>query len=402
MNSQGLWAERARSFSKELQKYLRYIFNGHLLLVLVFAIGGLSFYYSEWVKTLSPDFPAEIIMAVVIGILVAKSPIYTFFKEADMVFLLPLETKLKSYVSKSLALSLVIQGYILLMVFVAFLPMFSKVTGAGLSDFLWMFAAILLIKYLNLQIRWHVLKFQEPSTLWTDGVLRLVINIFLLYFIFSHSAMIFPLVTALLLVLLWIYYRNATQKKGIKWERLIELEAKRLMSFYRVANLFTDVPKLRGNVYRRKWLDPLLRFIPYDQNSSFQFLYARTLLRANDYLGLLIRLTIIGSFMLAAVSVLWAKLLVILLFLYMTGLQLLPVWRQHEMKIWVSLYPLPDELRRKAVIQLISILLFIESLVFFAVALFTGGLLPGAVSLAVGIGFIILFQAYAKNKMEKF
>lgn len=402
MNSQGLWGERARSFSKELQKYLRYIFNGHLLLVLVFAIGGLSFYYSEWVKTLSPDFPAEIIMAVVIGILVAKSPIYTFFKEADMVFLLPLETKLKSYVSKSLALSLVIQGYILLMVFVAFLPMFSKVTGAGLSDFLWMFAAILLIKYLNLQIRWHVLKFQEPSTLWTDGVLRLVINIFLLYFIFSHSAMIFPLATALLLVLLWIYYRNATQKKGIKWERLIELEAKRLMSFYRVANLFTDVPRLRDNVHRRRWLDPLLRFIPYDQNSSFQFLYARTLLRANDYLGLLIRLTIIGSFMLAAVSVLWAKLLVILLFLYMTGLQLLPVWRQHEMKIWVSLYPLPDELRRKAVIQLISILLFIESLVFFAVALFTGGLLPGAVSLAVGIGFIILFQAYAKNKMEKF
>ncbi|CAH0344387.1 ABC transporter permease [Bacillus sp. CECT 9360] len=402
MNSQGLWGERARSFSKELQKYLRYIFNGHFLLVLVFAIGGLTFYYSEWVKTLNSDFPAEIIMAVVIGILVANSPIYTFFKEADMVFLLPLETQLKSYFSKSIVLSLVAQGYILLMVIAAFLPMFSKVTGAGLTDFGWMFAVILLIKYLNLQIRWHVLKFQENSTLWMDGVLRLVINIFLLYFIFSHSAMIFPIVTALLLVLLWFYYRNATQKKGIKWERLIELEAKRLMSFYRVANLFTDVPKLRDNVSRRRWLDPLLRFIPYNRDSSYQFLYARTLIRANDYLGLLIRLTIIGSFVLAAVSVLWAKLLVILLFLYMTGLQLLPVWRQHEMKIWVSLYPLPEELRRKAVIQLISILLLIESLVFFAVALFTGGLLSSAASFALGIGFIILFQAYAKNRMEKF
>jgi ABC-2 type transport system permease protein len=402
MNSQGLWLDRFKGFSKEMQKYLRYIFNGHLLLVLVFAIGGLSFYYSEWVKTLNSDFPAEIVMAVVLGILVAQSPIYTFLKEADMVFLLPLETKLKSYFSKSIVLSLVFQGYILLLVFAAFMPMYSKVTGAGLSEFGFMFVVMLLIKYLNLQIRWHVLKLQENSSLWMDGVLRLVINILLLYFVFSGSAAAFPVMTGLLLVLLWLYYRNTTQKKGIKWERLIDLEGKRLMAFYRIANLFTDVPRLRDKVARRKWLDPLLRFIPYNQHSSFQFLYARTLLRANDYLGLLLRLTVIGSFVLAAFSALWAKLLAALLFLYMAGLQLLPVWRQHEMKIWVSLYPLSKELRKKAVIQLIAVLLLIENIVFFAAALFSGGLLAGAASFAAGIVFIILFQAYAKNKIEKF
>lgn len=402
MNSQGLWIERFKSFSKEMQKYLRYIFNGHLLFVLVFAIGGLSFYYSEWVKTLNSDFPAEIIMAVVLGILVAKSPIYTFFKEADIVFLLPLETKLNSYFSKSMILTLLFQGYILLMVFAAFMPMFSKVTGAGLSDFFWMFVFILLLKYINLQIHWHALKFQENSTPMLDGILRLVIDILLLYFLFAGSAPVFPIVTGLLLVLLWIYYRNVTREKGVKWERLIELEGKRLMSFYRIANLFTDVPKLRDKVARRKWLDPLLRLIPYSQSSSYQFLYARTLLRANDYIGLLVRLSVIGSFILAALPGLWAKLLVTLLFLYITGLQLLPVWRQHELKIWVSLYPLSKDLRKKAVIQLITSLLMVENMVFFAAALFSGGLLSGVLSIVAGVIIIFLFQVYAKNKIEKF
>ncbi|MDQ0217602.1 ABC transporter permease [Peribacillus cavernae] len=402
MNSQELWIDRFKGFSKELQKYLRYIFNGHLLFVLVFAVGGLSFYYSEWVKTVDGDFPAEMIMAVVIGFLVAKSPINTFLKEADIVFLLPLETKLKDYFSRSIVLSFVIQGYLLLMVFAASMPMFSKVTGAGLGEFIWMFVVILLTKYINLQIRWNVLKFQEKSALWMDGLLRLIIDILLLYFVFIYSAAVFPIVMGILLVLLWLYYRNATQKKGLKWERLVELEEKRLMSFYRLANLFTDVPRLRDKVSRRKWLDPLLRFIPYHQQATYQFLYARTMLRANDYIGLLIRLTVIGSFVLAALPGLWVKLLVTLLFLYITGLQLLPVWRQHEMKIWVSLYPLPLDLRRKAVIQLISVFLLIENIVFFVVALFWGGLLTGVASLAVGIVFIILFQIYAKNRMEKF
>ncbi|WP_158555925.1 ABC transporter permease [Peribacillus glennii] len=402
MNSEGLWAERFRSFSKEMQKYLRYIFNGHLLFVLVFAAGGLSFYYSEWVKTLNSHFPAEIIMGVVLGILVAKSPIYTFLKDADIVFFLPLETRLGSYFFKSILLTLVIQGYIILMAFAAFMPMYAKVTGAGLGEFAWMLAILLVLKYINLQVHWHALKFQENSAPLMDGFVRLVIDILLLYFLFSGSAPAFPIVTGLLLILLWIYYRKTARKKGVKWERLIELEGKRLMSFYRFANLFTDVPKFRDKVSRRKWLDPLLRFIPYSQSSSYQFLYARTMLRANDYVGLLFRLSVIGSFVLAALPGLWAKLLVTVLFLYITGLQLLPSWKQHELKIWVSLYPIKDDLRRQAVIRIITIFLMVENVVFLATAIFSGGLLAGILSFVAGLVFILLFQAYAKNKIEKF
>ena len=42
---------------------------------------------------------------------------------------------------------------------------------------------------------------------------------------------------------------------GLKWDLLIAQEEKRMASFYRLANLFTDVPKLKDTVKRRKWLD---------------------------------------------------------------------------------------------------------------------------------------------------
>ena len=105
MNSQQFWKSRFVEYVREMQKYLRYIFNGHLVFVMVLALGGGAYYYSNWVKTLQSDFPVAPIMAVILAILVTRSPIHTFLKEADIVFILPLETKLKSYFNRSILLS---------------------------------------------------------------------------------------------------------------------------------------------------------------------------------------------------------------------------------------------------------------------------------------------------------
>ncbi|WP_409304557.1 ABC transporter permease [Peribacillus sp. SCS-155] len=402
MSSHELWVSRFRIFSKEIQKYLKYIFNGHFLFVMIFALGAMAYYYSEWVKTLDSSFPAEIILAAVLGLLITSSPIYTFLKDADMVFLLPLETKLGNYFSKSIAVSLVIQGYLILMVFAAFMPMYARVSGANFVNFILILIVMLGMKYVNLHIHWNVLRYQEISSVRIDSFIRFLINALGLYFLLLRTIWVFPVLILLLLFVLLFFYKRTVARRGLKWERLIDLEGKRLMAFYRIANLFTDVPKLKDKVARRKWLDPLLLFIPYSQKSSYQFLYARTLLRANDFVGLLIRLTIIGSFALAAFDNIWAKIIITLLFLYMTGLQLIPVWKTHEMKIWVSLYPLSAELRKKAVIQLICLFLLAEIAVFFIVAVLAGGVIQGAASVAAGIIFIYLFQTYAKNKIEKF
>ena len=180
------------------------------------------------------------------------------------------------------------------------------------------------------------------------------------------------------------------------------LKEKRLLSFYRIANLFTDVPSLSSKVARRKWLDGILAFIPFQQKSTYMYLYARTFLRANDYVGLLARLTIIGSVLLAVLANTWAYLFVTLLFLFMTAIQLLPAWKVHEWKIWVSLYPLPAKMRETAVIKWISYFLITEDLVFVIVLLCKGEWMSALTALLVGVIFIFGFRMYAVKKMKTF
>lgn len=402
MNSQQFWKNRFVEYMKEMQKYLRYIFNGHLVFVMVLALGGGAYYYSDWVKTLDSDFPVATIMAIILALLVTRSPIHTFLKEADIVFILPLETQLKSYFNRSILLSLVMQGYLLLVVLAVLMPMYAKVTGANLNDFIGLFILLLIMKFLNLYISWYVLKYQETSPSRVDLFIRFFINGVLLFLVMNQSMILLPIITLLVLIGLFFYYRVATRQKILKWDRLIALEQKRLLSFYRIANLFTDVPSLAGKVARRKWLDGFLVFIPFGQKSTYTYLYARTFLRANDYVGLLVRLIIIGSFIIVILDNIWAYIFVTLLFLFLTAIQLLPVWKVHEWKLWISLYPLPDKLRETAVIGWISYFLIIEEIVF-VIVLFCKGEWMSAISVVlVGIVFILGFRRYAVKKMKTF
>lgn len=402
MNSQLFWKQRFVEYMKEMQKYLRYIFNGHLVFVMVLALGGAAYYYSNWVKTLQSDFPVALIMAAILAILVTRSPIHTFLKEADIVFILPLETQLKSYFNRSILLSWGLQGYVLLLVLAALMPMYAKVTGANLNDFIGVFILLVVMKLFNLYISWYVLKYQEVSTSSVDLFIRFIINGVLLYLVIDQAMILLPLLTLLVLIGLFFYYRFATREKILKWDRLIALERKRIMSFYRIANLFTDVPSLSSKVARRKWLDGFLTFIPFEQKSAYNYLYARTFLRANDYVGLLIRLTIIGSIIIGVLSNIWAYLFVTLLFLFMTALQLLPAWKVHEWKIWVSLYPLPDRMRETAVIGWISYFLLVEDMVFVIVLLCKGEWMSALMIIVVGIIFSFGFRSYARKKLKTF
>ena len=187
MNSQQFWKARFVEYVKEMQKYLRYIFNGHLVFVMVLALGGGAYYYSNWVKTLQSDFPVATIMAIILAILVTRSPIHTFLKEADIVFILPLETQLKSYFNRSILLSWMMQGYLLLFVLAALMPMYAKVTGANLKDFVGLFILLLIMKFFNLYISWYVLKYQEISTSRVDLFIRFFINGVLLYFVIDQA-----------------------------------------------------------------------------------------------------------------------------------------------------------------------------------------------------------------------
>ena len=392
-----LWKERFGKTAKELGRYLRYIFNGHLVVVFIFLLGSGAYYYQDFVKTLAPDFPISIIMSVSIAILLTYSPIYTFLLDADRIFLLPLENQLSGYFRNSILVSCLFQSYFLLMLLALLMPMYSQVNQEGFQNFFLFFIIIAIIKGWNLLVRWQIQYFVEASAQRVDTFIRYFLNVISLYFLFSGEA-IYLAVLSVLMILLFVYFRNQITNKGLKWERLIDLEEKRMTSFYRIANMFTDVPKLKDQVKRRKWLDVLLNLLSYKQELTYLHLYMRTFFRAGGYLGLVFRLTAIGSGAIFLVSSGIGQVLFVLFFLYLTGFQLLPLWNHHQNKLWVSLYPLEEGVREKAFNQLLLTILLVESVVFTLVLIGNGDVLTILTAFVFAIAFTFYFVFFYSKK----
>lgn len=384
-----LWKERLGKVSKELGKYLPYIFNGHIVIVMVFLLGTAAYYYQDWVSTLSLDFPVAIIMAVFIAFFITYCPIYTFLMEADRIFLIPLEEKLKPYFQRSIIASFFIQLYLIILGLAVFMPMYAHVNDGNYRSFFPFLLILCAIKVINLLIRWRVQFYVEKNVHTIDMVIRYFINLVFLYLLFSHASLWFFVPLILIYVVLYALYFSQTKLKGLKWEFLIDQEEKRMMSFYRLANMFTDVPKLKDSVKRRKWLDWISGMLQFKHEGVYMHLYVNTFLRGGDYFGLFNRLTIIGMLVLYFITFGNGQILFVLLFLFLTGFQLFPLWNHHQNKIWLQLYPVKGSIRESSFKKFLTVLLMIQT-VLLSLPLFIKQEW-GIALLSMGIGFVFSY-----------
>jgi ABC-2 type transport system permease protein len=397
-NEKQLWKERFGRTVKELSRYLRYIFNGHIVIVMLFLLGTAAFYYQEWIKTLPNDFPAAVIIAAILALLVTYSPIYTFFSEADKIFLLPLEDRLSGYFRRSMLVSFLVHAYLLVMGLGVFIPLYASVNDGNFKVFLPFLLILLTLKIINLLIRWKIQYYIETSVHLLDACVRYAVNAVFLYFLFSGASPIFILAPGVLLILLYLFFRMKSRNKGLKWEYLIEQEERRMTSFYRLANMFTDVPKLKERVKRRKWLDWLLSGIPFKQDATFKNLFVRTFLRSGDYFGLYIRLTLIGAGAIYLISYGMGQIVLVPLIMYLTGFQLLPLWNHHQDKLWVNLYPVKADIKEKSFKKLLTGILYVQAIILSLAVMANGGLLASLLAFAAGVLFAYVYTHFYIQK----
>ena len=85
MNSlHDVWRARFTHYMGEVQKYLRFVFTGHLAIVIMFVLGAAGYKYSEWLKTASSDFPSILLATVILGIVLGISRPITLIRKPDM------------------------------------------------------------------------------------------------------------------------------------------------------------------------------------------------------------------------------------------------------------------------------------------------------------------------------
>ncbi|MCI2253498.1 ABC transporter permease [Domibacillus sp. PGB-M46] len=391
-----LFKERASAYYAEIRKYTRYMFNDHLAFVLVFALGAVLYYYSGWIRTIDESFPAPFIMAAVLGAVLAWSPVYTYIKPPDTVYLLPLESELKAYFQKAVWTSFAAQSYVLIALLAFAMPMYAKTAGTGYENFFVFLSAVLAAKIWNLFCRFRALNTLAGQTRTMDMAVRFLLNVSFLSAVFLTEYV--GAGAAVLLGLLWLFYIRRLGNRPLKWELLAELEGKRMAAFYRLANMFTDVPHLRGTVKRRAWLDGLL---PGPEKGTYTYLLFRTFVRLNEYIGLFVRLTVIAALIITFSGLLPIQLISALLFLYLTGFQLLPIWVKHGYLIWPKLYPEGEEGKQRALQLLLMRVLLIQSAVF-GIAALSGGWLEATIVLSASVTFTLFFVwIYTPGRLKK-
>ncbi|MGG0123366.1 ABC transporter permease EcsB [Bacillus paranthracis] len=396
MNSTALWKERFRYFLQEVRTYSKYVFNDHLKFIFVFIIGAGAYYYQQWLQTLTPSFPTALVMAVLLGLILTAGSIQTLLKEADLVYLLPVEEKLKPYFTKAFLFTFMIQLYIIAIVAAALAPLYfqqMKQTGAG---YIWIVLAFVIVKAWNLFVAWEKSFLTDQNIQRADWFIRFILNALFVYFLVERTSVMFIAGIILLMVLYLAILHQMVKGKPLNWEYLISEEGKKMMLLYRIANMFVDVPALKERVARRKWLDFILSMI--GEKRTYLYLYTRTFLRSGNYFGLYVRLLALGGVILYFIPFLYGRFIVSLIFLYLIGYQLLTLWKHHRMKIWLDLYPVGGEEKKKDFLTLLNAILIIGSVIFtiiFALAtkdfMMTGILL--VVSIVFSIGFVYQYGA---------
>lgn len=362
MSMHNIWSKRFTHYISELQKYMQYIFTGHIAVVLVFILGAIGIQYSEWLKTVDESFPVALLVGTIIGLVIAFSRPTTLLREPDQVYLLPLESKMKHYFSKALNWTFFSQILIPVVLYIVAIPLLRAASSLTIKEIWLGVVVILLLKALNVAIEFSYRYVGRGRYTFIDRLARVVLNIFVLYY-FLQWELVISGVIALLLIAYYVVIRRNVYVDPIPYEHFVSLEQNRMYRFYRFANYFTDVPHLRGSVKRRAWLDFVYRFIPYKKERAQMYLITRTFIRTDDLFFLWVRLTAISAVFATFIELQFVTWIVSAALSFALVIQLKQALASTSEFRMDMLYPVKEQLRTSAINKLLMRLVIVQAII---------------------------------------
>lgn len=377
-----VWSNRHQKYMVEVQNYLKYIFTGHIAVVLLFALGAAGYAYSEWLQVVPPDFPGAWLLAGIFALLLAFSPPSTLMKQADSVYFLPLESKLDGFLKPALRWTFASQLYLPVFAFIVSLPMVNAVYGTGLAYMVLFPILILILKWWNVQIEFSFRRWKSGQLIWADRLGRFAgIFLFVLLFVLGQ-----PLFAAIILVVFLLYGMWVKQKMATRpfaYEHFISLEENRMLRFYQFANYFTDVPHLKGKIKARPWMNWTYRFIRKGPQHAHLFLVWRTFIRSDELFYLWIRLTVMSMIAAWLIPFQIAVAIFAAALAFATAVQIWQGLNQTQHFRMDHLFPLTAYSRGRAVRKLILIVQSIQAILIALVSLLAGDPITALLLLAV-------------------
>lgn len=400
MDTGKLWKDRARFFWGEVLPYFRYVASSGLAAFLFILFIVSTHYYSNLLENLPENFPTRWIALVCLLPVLALSPIRTFFKPADIIFLLPAEHKMKPYIQKTMIVSMIIQSFFTTVIWFVVWPLYRISMGVGGEVFLMILFVLLVMKWTNLYGYWQEQQFQDPIQRKLYTLLRWVLTALLLYLLFSFTLIKGIFITALVL-LTYIISLRLPSRFMMHWDYLIGIERQQKAKYYMFLSWFVDVPELQNRVSARRIISGITNMLAFNQRNTFRYLYLKTLIRS-DIFGIILRLIWIGAIIIYFLPQEILKVSFFIFFIYLIGVQLSALEQHHRYMFWIQVYPLGREERVNSVLYVVSrVHIIITLLLFFIVFLTMTIKLNALYVLFLSAGLFFMYHLKLRKSLKR-
>lgn len=365
MDFKDFFQKRRNAYFTRLARYLKYVFNDFFLLFLFILLGAVLYNYSLLLRNMTLD-QTWLVFALVL--LLSFFPFVGRFQSlienADHIFVAPLEKGLDLVMDEQRGLSLVTPGLLLALITALMMPVFVFFGYLRFPEWIILFLTTGVLKMQDLFVQQSRFKSWESHWFTDNNLLRWLIYFALLATTVYTSTWFGAILSMFYMISSAAIYQS--KYKHYRWNFLVlaEAEEKRMGRLSRTINLFTDVKGISEKPKRLAFLDPFINKLASKDANPYQYLFTRAFFRRTSYLNLFLRLTLIGVIVIFFVESLVWQLIIGIIFIYLTGFQIIPLAGLYDRNSLIAVYPINHDDKVKGFRRLITQLLIVQALVF--------------------------------------
>ena len=383
-NIENIFADRRKKEQELKLTYSKYIFNSHLIMFLIIVLGAVLINYSKWIAVASQFelYSVFIAASLAFSYYLISTKIKTYIKEADAVFLLPLEKYYKN-VGRKTVINVSVTHIIAFVIFYFAVKPITSIIGN--IDKLSICLLLMVIVINNLLKYVQVIHYKE--IIWIK-ILQFIVTFIQIIAVFIINTYIHIADMAGIISLAFCAYyviKNSTGSKSsedqeklvVKWNEAAEYDKHRMESYLKFVNMFVDVPLSGVKVARRKYFDALLPKLTKDnftKENSFKYYYYRVFLRQENTVFLALRLMLIAGIIIYSFNNVYVSLVVIISYSYLTIIQLVPLCKQISNNIWHSILPVNEEIKIKSFKNLLTAVILITIFILTLLSIVVSGI----------------------------
>lgn len=403
-NIENIFSDRRKKEQELKLTYSKYIFNSHLIMFLIIVLGAVLINYSKWLAIASKVELYSVLIAATLAFsyYLVSSKIKTHIKEADAVFLLPLEKHYRKVGLKTVINSTVVHIITVVIFYIATKPITNLI---GNIDRLSIFMLLIVIIWNNLLKYLQVIHYKE--VVWSKLLLFVVIFMQLLVIFFDDIAIRIIYLISIIVLAAFTYYimKNAGNKLNAKdqekyvvnWNQAADYDKHRMENYLKFVNMFVDVPLSGVKVARRKYFDILLPKLTKDnfkKENSFKYYYYRVFLRQENTVYLALRLMLLAALVVFSFKNTYVSGLAIISYSYLTIIQLVPLYKQMSNNIWHSILPVSEDIKIKSYKQLLTSVMIVTTLLLGVVSILLASF--NTMNILVIIGSVVIANIISK------